>query len=104
MRLVCEFRLLLLLRSKNSIKSRISGLDFQRRTTQKPNITRCSVLVWYYLEAPWYETLILELEFSPESGLEPEKSRLWSLATLLNLPSVDADEPESVSELAKEGA
>ena len=57
-----------------------------------------------YLQSSWHETLVLELEFSPESGLEPEKSRLWSLATLLNLPPKEDAESTIVQSLAREGA
>ncbi len=56
-----------------------------------------------YLQSPWYETLVLELEFSSESELEPEKSRLWSLATLSNLPSKSDDEHQVTVEIAKGG-
>ncbi len=49
--------------------------------------TRC---VLRYLEAPWYETLILELKFSSDNGFEPEKSSLWSLASLKREPTESA--------------
>jgi len=62
------------------------------------------VFVRYYLEAPWYETLILEMKFSPENGFEPEKSSLWSLASLKNEVSESATADASSNTRTKEVA
>ena len=79
----------------------------QHQTSNDENETEQHTMFGFclvYLQSPWYETLVLELEFSPESELEPEKSRLWSLATLLNLSPKEDTESTIVQSLVKEGA
>ena len=41
-----------------------------------------------YFEAPWYETLVLELDFTPKIGFELENSRIHTVTSLRNVKSL----------------
>jgi hypothetical protein len=58
---------------------------FQRRKSEnkKPDRGSTSVRLFFvWCQAPWYETLVLEMEFTPEGDPVPETAHIHTIASL----------------------